>query len=112
WTDPAGSGNTGGLDDATPTLVNDLDLTVITPSITTKYPWQLTRTNPGKAATTLGANHIDNVEQIVIDPAVEIGQYQIQVAHTGSITGSTQNYTIIVTGFIKVTGVSGFELYE
>ncbi|MCX7918166.1 MAG: S8 family serine peptidase [bacterium] len=112
WTDPAGNANTGGLDDATPTLVNDLDLMVVTPSTTIRYPYQLDKTNPAKAATTLGPNHLDNVEQIVIDAPVEVGPYQIQVSHTGSLTGSQQDYTIIMTGFVQVTGVSWFELYE
>lgn len=113
WTDPAGAPNTGGLDDSTKALVNDLNLTVITPSASTKYPWSLNRLNPNNPATATGANHIDNVEQVEIAlGSVQVGQYQIRVSHTGSITGGTQPYAIIMTGFVHVTGVSHFELYE
>lgn len=62
WTDPAGQANTGGLDDATSALVNDLDLWITGPTGTIYRPWTLNPSNPSAAAVTNAANHRDNVE--------------------------------------------------
>ncbi len=45
WTDPAGTPKTA-LDDRTPVLVNDLDLSVIAPDGTVFYPWVLNPNSP------------------------------------------------------------------
>jgi hypothetical protein len=84
WTDPAGTANTGGLDDDTPALVNDLDLWVTGPG-GTYYPWTLDPENPGDAAVRTTANHLDNVEQVLID-SPSSGVYTIHSFYCGFLT--------------------------
>ena len=64
WTDPSGIASNSTIDDATPNLVNDLDIR-ITKSSNTNYPWKLNPANPSAAAT-LGDNIVDNLEKIEI----------------------------------------------
>ncbi len=47
-------------------LVNDLDLTLESPSGTMYEPWILNPNNPGSNATR-GADHLNNVEQVTVD---------------------------------------------
>ena len=94
WTDPAGTVQAAGLDVTTPVLVNDLDLWVTGPG-GTYYPWTLNPASPTAAAVRTAANHVDNVEQVLIDvPAA--GTYTLHVGHTG--TSFTQDYTLLVSG--------------
>ncbi|MBM4038698.1 MAG: PEP-CTERM sorting domain-containing protein [Planctomycetes bacterium] len=94
WTDPTpGSLPGAGLDDGTIVLVSDLDLWVTGPG-GTYYPWTLDRLNPANPAVRMTGNHVDNVEQVLIDdPAV--GWYSIYIGHTG--LGFEQDYSLIVT---------------
>ncbi|MCC6548359.1 S8 family serine peptidase [Candidatus Sumerlaeota bacterium] len=103
WTDPSGTVRTT-LDDRTPVLINDLDLRIISPSVTTYYPWVLDVLNPSNGATT-GDNIVDNVEQVVID-APSAGQYTITVSHKGGLSGGTQYYSIMLDGLIDNGGAS------
>ncbi|WP_246223787.1 GEVED domain-containing protein [Fulvivirga kasyanovii] len=94
WTDPAGTANTGTTNLTTPVLVNDLDLRV-TQGGTTYNPYRLTGVNSnGK-----GDNNVDPYERVDISGAS--GSYTITVTHKGSLSGGSQDYTLIVTG---VTG--------
>ncbi len=95
WTDPVGNYiNKGTLNDATPALVNDLDIRV-TQNNQTYYPWLL---NPGKSASpaTTGDNKVDPFEKIKIDNPN--GTYTITVSHKGKITNGVQNFSLIVSG--------------
>ncbi|MCU0979313.1 MAG: S8 family serine peptidase, partial [Pirellulaceae bacterium] len=94
WTDPAGTVQAAGLDVSTPVLVHDLDLWVTGPG-GTYYPWTLNPANPTSTAVRNQANHVDNVEQVLID-APAAGTYTIHVGHTG--TPLTQDYTLLVSG--------------
>lgn len=99
WTDPAGKQiNKGILNDATPALVNDLDLR-ITQGSNTYYPWRL---NPAKAsaAATKGDNTVDPFEKINIEKAS--GSYTITVSHKGQIQHGVQQFSLIVSG-AKIT---------
>ena len=74
WTDTAAAPN------AAATLVNDLDVTVISPSASVHYPLKL---NPDPLhvndIATEGADHTNNIEQVVIEnPAA--GNYSINVS--------------------------------
>lgn len=76
------------------TLVNDLDLEVINPSSTTVLPFILD-TIPAniKNAAVNGADHINNIEQVVINnPAA--GNYTIRVKGTGITQNPTQEYFV------------------
>jgi len=97
WTDPPAVPNTSGLDDSTPSLVNDLDLEVIGPaSAVPLHPYSLNLSNPLSPATTTGANRVDNVE--VIDAPSAAGTWTVRVVAHGITVGQSQRFTIIVSG--------------
>ena len=90
WTDRAGTA-TSATNSNTPVLVNDLDLRV-TKSGTTHTPWKLTGiTTNGK-----GDNNVDPYERV--DVSNGSGTYTLTVTHKGSLTGGSQNFSLIVTG--------------
>ncbi len=74
WADPAAAAN------AASTLINDLDLTVTAPGPVTHLPLILDATAANVNANAVqGADHINNMEQVVIDnPAA--GNYDLNVA--------------------------------
>ena len=62
-----------GTPNVDPALVNDLDLRVFDPSNARYYPWTLDQFNPGANATRNQENHVDNLEQVLVnnpDPGV------------------------------------------
>src|SRR5262249_49039371 len=96
WTAPRPAVLPGdGLDDPTPVLVNDLDLSVIgPPGATTYMPWTLDRLNPSVPAVRTSRNSVDNVEQVLID-APAAGTYTVRVSNTGVVT--PQAYSLFVS---------------
>jgi len=98
WTDPAGTAHGNGLDETTPVLVNDLDLSITAPNGDTYNPWTLDPNNPANAAVQTQANHIDNVEQVFIDPVdIQRGQYTINLDNTGTLTNGSQDYSLLIS---------------
>lgn len=95
WTDPAGTATTA-LNSSTAKLVNDLDIR-ISKSGTTYLPWRLTGVNTNG----LGDNTKDPFERVEVTGAS--GQYTITVTHKGTLTGGSQNYSLIVTGVTNNT---------
>ncbi|TXC76134.1 S8 family serine peptidase [Luteibaculum oceani] len=91
WTDPAGTANTGTTNDNTPVLVNDLDIRV-TQGANTYYPYKLTGVN----SNTTGDNNVDPFERVGIASAS--GTYTITVTHKGSLSGGSQDFSLVVTG--------------
>ncbi|WP_425392145.1 S8 family serine peptidase [Ekhidna sp.] len=94
WTDPAGTANTGTANQTTPVLVNDLDIRV-TKGGTTYNPYRLTGINSNGT----GDNNVDPYERVDVSGAS--GSYTITVTHKGSLSGGSQNFSLVVTG---VTG--------
>ena len=90
WTDRAGVAVTA-TNSNTPVLVNDLDIRV-SKSGTTYQPYRLT----GVTTNGTGDNNVDPFERI--DVAGASGTYTITVTHKGSLTGGSQNFSLIVTG--------------
>lgn len=90
WTDPAGTATTA-TNSTIARLVNDLDIRVSKGS-TVFYPWRLTAVN----ANGIGDNTKDPFERV--DVANASGTYTITVSHKGTLTGGSQDYTLIVTG--------------
>ncbi len=90
WTDRPGTANTI-VNNPNAVLVNDLDIRV-TQGSTTSNPWRLT----GITTNGTGDNTVDPFERV--DVANASGTYTITVSHKGSLTGGSQNYTLIVTG--------------
>ena len=97
WTDPPGPEQPWALDPTNLTLVNDLDLRVISPNgLSTNCPWVLDPAHPDVAATN-GDNFRDNVEQVLI-PTPTNGWYTVTVSHKGVLSNGVQDVSIIITG--------------
>lgn len=97
WTDPQSQTfNSGTIDPSTTYLVNDLDIK-ITKNNTIYYPWKLQgMLAPYDAATNNSPNNVDNFERVDINNPT--GTYTITVTHKGTLSGGSQNFSLIVTG--------------
>ena len=105
WTDVAGAAQTA-TNSRTRNLVNDLDLKITAPNGTTTYlPYVMpfvgnwtTASMTSNAVT--GINTVDNVERVDIAAPTQAGTYTVTVGMYGanSLTGSSQAYSLIVTG--------------
>ena len=86
-------------------LVNNLDLTVATPSSTTVLPWKLNR-SPNSTSLNQpafqGVDSLNNVEQVTI-PTPAAGTYTITVAGTAIPQGPQQYYVVYETRGSDVT---------
>ena len=98
WTDPAGTPVPPALDPRDKMLVNDLDLN-ITKGGATYYPWKLDPLNPSNAATNNSKNHVDNIEQVLIENPTA-GTYTIGVSNSGTLS-SDQNFSIVISSVTK-----------
>jgi subtilisin family serine protease len=97
WTDPAGEANMGGLDDATPVLVNDLDLKLVSPDGQEFFPYSLDRANPKQQARRDRPNGVDNVEVIErVGPLA--GEWKVRVTGTRISKGPNQPFALVVSG--------------
>ena len=76
-------------------LVNDLDLTVISPFNQTFQPFILNSASPGNAATT-GADHLNNQEQVIV-PNAAAGTWTIRV-RANALPVGPQAYSIVFHG--------------
>ena len=103
WTDPPSTPNTGGLDDSTPALMNDLDVKLTAPDGTTVfYPYSLNRQNPLELAVRIAANHVDNVE--VIDSVGSApGRWKLEVKAASFRAGTEQDFALVVSGLRPTT---------
>ncbi len=100
WTDLAGTIN-NGTNSSTPALVNDLDIRLS--NGTTFTPWKLNAVN----SNTNGDNTVDPFERIDINGAT--GTYTLTVTHKGTLSGGSQNFSLIVTGVVVAsTPLIGF----
>ncbi|WP_051289325.1 S8 family serine peptidase [Chryseobacterium daeguense] len=96
WTDPQSQTiNTGTVDPTTKYLINDLDIKV-TNNDATYYPWKMQgMSNPGDPATNNSTNNADNYERVDINNPS--GTYTITVTHKGTLSGGSQNFSLIAT---------------
>ncbi|MCC6358795.1 MAG: S8 family serine peptidase, partial [Phycisphaerales bacterium] len=86
WDDVAGTPN------VVPSLINDLDLRVFSPSSTQAYPWTLNPASPGSAAVRTSRNSRDNIEQVLVsNPAA--GTWTVEV-HGFNVPSGPQPYSI------------------
>ncbi len=99
WTDAPGvPAFAPGLDDRTPTLVNDLDVRVRTADGTVHMPFTLDPANPAANAVP-GDNVIDNVEQIVIPAgSAASGPIEVTVSAKSAPVYGTQAYSLVMSG--------------
>jgi len=93
WIDPPGAASTAD-DDSQSDLINNLDLVLVAPDNSLRYPF----TGPGRGnetsnATATGPNNVDTVEQVVVDnpPA---GFWKVRVQGT-SVPNGPQNYALV-----------------
>ncbi len=97
WTDLPGTPPAFALDPANLMLVNDLDLRIQKPDNSLEQPYILDPANPANAATT-GDNFRDNVEMVHIASPTAQAVYQIKITHKGTLTGGSQNFSLIISG--------------
>lgn len=97
WTDRPGVANTT-VNSTTPVLVNDLDLRV-SKTGTTFLPYELT----GATTNSKRDNNVDPYERVDVSGAS--GTYTITVTHKGTLTGGSQNFSLIVTGLTATPAV-------
>lgn len=95
WNDIKGKVSTT-LNDVTPQLVNDLDLTISQGTNITKS-WKLNPQSPSSAAFK-GDNILDNVEKVEIDTTLVGKSYLIKVKHKRNLDRGQQPYTLIISG--------------
>lgn len=97
WTDLPGLARDGQTNSPASALVNDLDLRIIKEDgEIIHYPWKLQLSNVAAPAIK-GDNMVDNLERVEVGDAV--GVYTIQVSHKGMISGGSQAFSLIITGF-------------
>lgn len=96
WTDRPGTANSGVNDPSGSYLVNDLDVRVVKTDNTTYFPWTLNPGNLGGEPSRSQDNFRDNFEKVQVDNPG--GTYNIVVTHKGSLTGGSQNFSLIVSG--------------
>ena len=103
WTDPAGTAQTAA-DSRIPNLKHNLDLKITAPDGTTIYqpytmPFVGTWTQASMTLNaTKGKNNVDNVERVDVPTPTQAGPYIVTVSLDGSLTTSTQAFSLIVTG--------------
>lgn len=106
WTDVPGVAKNNQLNSPTPALVNDLDLRIIK-NEEINLPWKL-QLSDVSAAAIKGDNIVDTVEKVEVENAT--GNYTIQVSHKGVLSGSSQAYSLIITGVDAVLSNQDFEV--
>ncbi len=109
WTDVPGTPVDPALNPHDLMLVNDLDMRIIEPHNNYFYPYTLDPNNPVAEATT-GDNFRDNLEMVHIASPQAGRIYKINIAHKGTLANETQDFSIIITGNISLSGV-GNPLY-
>lgn len=109
WLDPPGAANNHGLDDPKRTLVNDLDLTLVSSANTIHGPWLLEPVRPADPPTRCTRmasdlkhcprNSRDNVEQVAIDAAEgNAGRWKIRIT---APSGTKQIFALAVAGLTE-----------
>jgi hypothetical protein len=96
WTDPPGP-EVEGLDNATPTLINDLDLRLIDPEGTVYEPFVLDPSKPAEPAE-VGDNARDNVEQVRLDTPLVAGVYEVRVTYKRTPDFNLQAFSLLISG--------------
>ena len=107
WTDPAGAAQTAA-DSRTPNLKHNLDLKITAPDGSTIYqpytmPFVGTWTQASMTLNaTKGKNNVDNVERVDLPTPTQAGTYIVTVSLDGTLTTSTQAFSLVFTGASSV----------
>lgn len=94
WNDPAASPVNPSLDPINLMLVNDLDIKLVAPDGSVKYPWLLDPAVPSAQAIK-GNNYRDNVEKLEFN-LPEGKPYQLIINHKGQLVNGSQDYSLII----------------
>lgn len=81
-----------------PVLVNDLDLVVTDPSGIQHFPWTLDPNNPGNPAVQTQADHLNNIEQVLVDNP-EAGVWFVDVVGF-DVAAGPQVFSLAATPFL------------
>ncbi len=104
WSDFPGTPN------VSPSLVNDLDLTALSPSGVMHYPWTLDPANPGSAAVRTGPDRLNNIEQVVVD-APEAGIWQVRLVGT-TVPLGPQAFSLVATPDLALCSNAGLVAFD
>ncbi|MCA9300917.1 MAG: S8 family serine peptidase [Phycisphaerales bacterium] len=74
-------------------LVNDIDVRLVDPNGTVHHPWTLNPSNPSAPAVRTGPDHVNNIEQVVVDAPVA-GTWRIEITGT-NVTDGVQPVSIM-----------------
>lgn len=99
WDDVPGTPN------VSPSLVNDLDLEVFDGVSTRYYPWTLDPLNPSANAVRTQGDHLNNIEQVVID-APTPGVYRIDVRGF-NVPSGPQPFSLTATPLLVACSSAG-----
>jgi hypothetical protein len=114
WSDPAGIPlSSGGNDNSTPMLVNDLDIK-ISDSTNIYEPWVFTPNDTFNNFTdepTKGDNFRDNIERIDISNLAP-GKYTVTVSHKNSLFNGFQEFSLVINGLKDITSSINEKLTE
>src|SRR5258708_267288 len=114
WADPEVLLTATVTDDqfADKTLINDLDVKVVTPSGTTVLPYVLDKTKPDVAATR-GVNTIDNTEEVEIaNPPAGAYRVILTASSIGDTQKSTQDFVLIANATLGAPVAPCTDAYE
>ncbi|MEM7167472.1 MAG: S8 family serine peptidase [Planctomycetota bacterium] len=84
-----------GAPNVTNTLVNDLDLVVTDPSGAQSWPWTLDPANPSNPAIQSTADHVNNIEQVLVANPIA-GAWQVSIVGFDVPEGA-QSFSVAVT---------------
>ncbi|MDW8334611.1 MAG: T9SS type A sorting domain-containing protein, partial [Bacteroidia bacterium] len=98
WLNPPPQVRPLALNDSTPRLTHDFDLTLTGPDGTTFFPWTLDAQNPSAPAFR-APNRRDNVEQILLESAPLSGYYLLTVAAPQRMPRGAQAVAVVWQSF-------------
>ncbi|MBF8150754.1 S8 family serine peptidase [Winogradskyella sp. F6397] len=103
WNDPAAEPLADELyNDATPMLINDLDVRVVSDT-EVYYPWMMepnANYNNYALAASKGDNYRDNIEIINVKD-ISPGQYTVNVSHKGTLVNELQEFSLVINGVLS-----------
>lgn len=110
WTDVQGvAAPSSAIDSDTPVIVNDLDIKIVdnANSDNIYYPWRLRNNFSNPVALRNATNNVDNIEKVEVDAPK--GSYKVIVSHKkATLSGGSQDYSIVVTGIGTVASADQF----
>jgi len=89
WDDAPGTAN------VIPSLINDLDVRVYSPTGARAFPWTLAPASPNTLATRTVEDHLNNIEQVRVD-APAAGVWTVEI-HGTNIPQGPQPYSIVAS---------------